>query len=172
MAFGTFLEKAGSARETFQVIACGGRGDAYGKFSRDAQKGLPAILLVDSEGPVTAHSPWQHLQATDGWQRPSGVTDDQCHLMVEVMESWFVADSGALASFYGQGFQGQALPATTNVEQIPKKDVLNGLQRATRNTAKGTYAKGRHAFNILETLDPTKVRSASHYAERLIQALT
>lgn len=172
VAFGTFLEKAGAARETFQVIACGGRGDAYGKFSREAQRGSPAILLVDAEGPVTAQSPWQHLQVSDGWQRPAGATDDQCHLMVQVMESWLVADADALAEFYGQGFRGQHLPANPNVEQIPKTDVLTSLQRATQGVSKGHYDKGKHSFEILATLDPGKVTSASPYADRLIQALT
>ena len=170
VAFGTFLENAGVARETFQVVACGSRGDAYGKFSRDARKRLPAILLVDAEGPVRTATAWQHLQATDGWQRPPGAADDQCHLMVQVMESWFLADVDALESFYRQPIQRQALPKNPNVEAIPKQDVLDGLEGATRRTTKGRYVKA-HAFDLLVALDPAKVTSASPHAERLIQAL-
>ena len=128
------------------------------------------MLLVDAEGPVRAATAWQHLQTSDGWQRPSGAADDQCHLMVEVMESWFLADASALASFYGQSFQGRALPKNPNVEAIPKQDVLDGLEGATRSTTKGRYVKA-HAFDLLAALDPAKVTSASHYADRLIQAL-
>ena len=129
------------------------------------------MLLVDAEGPVTAKSAWHHLQASAGWQRPSGATDDQCHLMVQVMESWFLADKDTLASYYGQGFRGQALPPNPNVEDVPKQDVCDGLRRATRDTAKRGYTKGRDGFEILGRLDPAKVRSASPNAGRFIDAL-
>ena len=91
--------------------------------------------------------------------------------MVEVMESWFLADVDALESYYGRDFRRQDLPPTTDVEGIPKNDVLNRLSQATRNTGKGSYSKGKHAFEILEKLDPAKVRGASPHAECLIQAL-
>ena len=85
------------------------------------------MLLVDAEGPVTAYDPWQHLHASDGWARPASATNDQCHLMVQIMESWFLADVDALELFYERGLRRQSLPANPNIEQIPKQDVLNGL---------------------------------------------
>ena len=88
------------------------------------------------------------------------------------MESWFLADPEALSSFYQQRFRPQALPGNPGqIEQIPKKDVDDGLERATRATAKGRYHKGRHSFEILASLDPDKVKTASPYARRFIQAL-
>ena len=129
------------------------------------------MLLVDSETPVTAQGPWQHLQANDHWDRPGGATDEQCHLMVQVMESWFLANADVLVSFYGQDFQKQVLPADPNIERVPKQDVLNKLAQATRNT-KGGYKKGTHSFEILEKLDPGKVRAASRYADRFMKALS
>ena len=171
-AFGSFLQKAGVARQGFQVIACGSRGDAYSKFGSAVRKGQAAILLVDAESPVTAAGPWQHLRQSDRWNRPRGATDDQCHLMVQIMESWFLADADALESYYGQGFRKQALPGNPNVEQVPKQDVLDGLDRSARNTRKRNYSKGKDGFEILASLDPAKVRSASTYAERFINALT
>ena len=169
--FGVFLAKVGVAHGSVEVEACGPRGDAFATFSADIRRGLPAILLVDAEGPVTAQSTWQHLQANDGWSRPARATDDQCHLMVQVMESWFLADVNALASFYGQGFRRQALPGNPNVEQISKQDVFNRLAQATRNSGKGSYDKGAHSFAILALLEPAKVRAASLHAERFIRAL-
>ena len=88
------------------------------------------------------------------------------------MESWFLADPDAVESYYGQGFRRQDLPRNPNVEQVPRQDVLNGLDRAANNTRKRGYSKGKHGFEILARLDPAKVRGASAYAERFVRALS
>ena len=124
------------------------------------------MLLVDSEGPVAAPV-WQHLKARDKWDRPFGVTDDQAHLMVQCMEAWFLADKECLAAFYGQGFIAKQLPQNTNVEQVPKSDAIRGLKMATRGTKKGEYSKGSHSFEILEGIDPGKVKALPHAAKLL-----
>ena len=167
--FGGFLTRAGVAHGSVEVEACGPRGNVYKAFNADLGMGMQVVLLVDAEEPVTVPSPWQHLQASDGWGRPVGATDEQCHLMVQVMESWFLAD--ALESFYGQRFRRQAFPANPNIEQVAKQDVLDGLEQATRDTGNGQYNKGKHSFELLAKLDPAKVRNASPYADRLIQVL-
>ena len=170
--FGKFIENAGVASGAFSVVACGSRRNAYDSFRTAHGGGVNAMLLVDAEAPVTATGPWQHLKARDGWVRPKGATNDQCHLMVQVMESWFLADVDALDSFYGRGFRKQALPGSTNVEAVSKLDVSKALQNASRSTGKGGYHKGAHSFAILETLNPAKVRSASPHADRLIGVLS
>ena len=155
-----------------RIVACGSRDNAYDRFrTGHSSKGVSAMLLVDSEGPVTALGTWQHLKSRDGWDRPSGATDDQCHLMVEVMESWFLADKDALQAYFGQGFRRQALPLNPNIEQIPKQDVERGLDGATQGTMKGRYRKGADSFGILMRLDPAKVRKGSCYADRFVKAL-
>ncbi len=169
--FRTFFEKAGMAGRTPSVVACGSRGNAYRDFKTAHGHSLSAMLLVDAEGLVTAKGPWEHLWAQDNWGRPAKATDDQCHLMVQVMESWFLADSDALESFYGQGFRPQSLPANPNTEEVSKQDVFNRLDAATRATTKGRYDKGRHSYEILGRLDPSKVTNASPYAGRLIRVL-
>ena len=170
--FRIFIEKAGLAGNMPGVTACGSRSAAYARFkaAHGNIKETP-LLLVDAEAPVATDSPWQHLKSRDGWDRPVGATDDQCHLMVQVMESWFLADRGTLAAFYGQQFREQALPQNPNIEQIAKQDVLGGLESATRNTGKSSYSKGKHSFEILENLDPAKVMNVSKHAKRLIDAL-
>ena len=171
--FRTFVEKAGLTGSMPGIVACGSRRNAYEKFeTAQAQKDKSALLLVDAEGPVTAKGAWQHLKERDGWDRPGGAADSQCHLMVQVMESWFLADREALEAFYGQGYRSKALPPEQNVEQIPKQDVFKGLDQAARDTSKGNYSKGKHGFEILEMLDPAKVRKASPYADRFIKALS
>ncbi len=168
--FRKFIENAGVAGVP-NVVPCGSRGNAYRDFRTAIRDGVDALLLVDAEGPVTTQEAWRHLKANDNWDRPANATDGQCHLMVQAMESWFLADSDALASFYGQGFNARALPANPDIEQVSKEDVLAGLNQAVRNTRKGDYKKGLSSYEILERLDLGKVRTRSKYADRFIQAL-
>ena len=170
--FQSFIQKAGLSGNMPRIMACGSRNVAYARFKVAHVKNKEvALLLVDAEAPVATAKPWQHLKSRDGWDRPMGATDDQCHLMVEVMESWFLADRGALAAFYGQRFREQALPQNPNIEQVTKQDVLGSLESATRNTTKGSYSKGKHSFEILGNLDPAKVMDVSNHAKRFIDVL-
>ena len=169
--FRKFIENAGLAGDMPQIVPSGSRGNAYNDFRTACAAGESAMLLVDAESPVTAQSPWQHLNQSDGWNAPPGAADHQCHLMVQAMESWFLADVPALQSFYGQGFRPQDLPANPTIENVSKPDVLNGLARAARATKKGSYKKGSDSFEILGRLDPARVRAASPYADRFINAL-
>lgn len=170
-----FIEKSGLKGTMPQIVASGSRRNAYEDFEtrhRDApNKDEIALLLVDAEEPVKKAHPWEHLKDRDGWNQPDGAAEDQCHIMVQAMESWFLADRATLGEFYGHGFQFNALPSNPQIEQIGKIDVVNGLIRASRSTTKGSYDKGRHSFEILEKIDPKKVMDASPYAKRLIETL-
>ena len=170
--FSKFIEASGMRGIMPSIVACGSRQNAYDSFktARFRKDGI-SMLLVDAEEPVTASGPWEHLAARDNWVRPTGATDDQCHLMVQVMESWFLADVESMESFYGPSFRKQALPANPKVEKVAKQDVLNGIEQATRDTSKGRYSKGKHSFDLLAALDPAKVRDASPHADRFIRTL-
>ncbi len=91
--------------------------------------------------------------------------------MVEAMETWFHADKEVLRQYYGQGFRPAALRQRTDIENIPKADLFNGLESATRDCLKGNYSKGQHSFEILALLDPAKVKASSPHAERLLTTL-
>lgn len=168
--FASFVEKAGLQGEMPKFVSCGSRYKAYSTFKKMSMS-PDIILLVDAEEAVTTDQPWNHLSKQDSWQRPKGATNEQCHLMVQVMESWFLADKETLAKYYGQGFNTKALPKNTRIENIPKRDVEEGLKNATKNTQKGKYNKKSHSFEILALLDPDKVRKASPYADRFIKTL-
>ena len=176
-ALGKFVENAGLQNKKRTITACGSRDQAYKRFKNHNARSTLPVLLVDSEGPVTAPAseakPWDHLKDRpyDKWERPSGASDDQCHLMVEAMESWFLADRDALKSFYGQGFQESALPDNPSIEEIHKQDIFSKLNQASRNTHKGKYNKGKHSFAILKKIDPAKVIQASPYAKRFVETL-
>jgi len=173
---GEFLEPlrrlARRRRIGWKIVACGSRNAAFGAF-RNALKMHPGawcVLLVDSEAPVTT-SPWDHLRRRDGWD-PPGVGDECCHLMVQVMEAWLVADIETLASFYGSGFRRTAIPKTSDVEQIDKAKLEQALIRATRDSSRGRYHKIRHGGRLLAVIDPTQVRQRAPHCDRLFVALT
>jgi len=158
----------------WNIIACGSRNDACDDFKTALGFHPNAfnVLLVDSEGPVSiSKSPWAHLKEENKWEQPADTGDEQCHLMVQLMESWFMADVDALKEFYRSGFRTKRLPKRINIEEIPKPQVISSLERATCETQKGEYHKTRHGPKILKILDPAKVRSRSRHCERLFAVL-
>lgn len=156
----------------WNLIACGGRNAAFDGFKNALHLHPDAfnVLLVDAEG-STAQSPWLHLKGRDGWCIPV-ISDDQCHLMVQTMEAWIIADKNALTGFYGEGFRINLIPNNVNVEQIDKANLENSLREATRHTQKGEYHKILHAPKILGRADPYVIRKSASYCERLFSVLT
>lgn len=169
--FREFIEKTGLVGNMPRIVACGSRNDAFDDFKTAITNGQSALLLVDAEGPVAEQGPWQHLKDRDNWTRPKTATENHCHLMAQVMESWFLADVDVLSSYYGQNFQKSTLPQNPRIEEVSKQVVERGLRQATRGTSKGAYAKGKHSFAILAELSPVKVRQKSPYAERFLSEL-
>ena len=123
--YSEFFRKAGLAEALPKVVACGSRRNAYQKFCTaisNASDGDFVVLLVDSEDPVDGVLPWHHLRDRDRWTQPPKAGDDSAHLMVQVMESWFLADRAALRRYFGHGFRETALPGHVAVEEIAKAD--------------------------------------------------
>jgi hypothetical protein len=172
-AFRRFFEKV-IPPGSFQVRASGDRASTFHDFRAALKKHANdyVILLVDSEEAVTTGC-WQHLRTRvgDEWHQPAGTVDDQVHLMVQVMEAWFLADKSTLIAYYGQGFRDRSLPGQPNVELISKQEVFKILEHASKPTQKGEYHKTRHAFDLLEEIEPSRVRAASQHASRLFAVL-
>jgi len=164
-------ELAREQRVRWQVIACGSREDTFSSFqtARGAHPEALSLLLVDAERGVSG-KPRAHLRKHDGWGL-GDVDGDCCHLMVQVMEAWLIADPQTLAGFFGQGFRENELPGGEDVERVRKSDLMKGLERATRNTGKGRYHKMRHGPAVLGRLDPQKVRNRARHCNRLFQTL-
>ncbi len=174
--FSSFFRKAGLNERMPKVVACGSRTQAYNKFRAAISQRSPdfIVLLVDSEGPVKADTPWVHLRERegDGWERPAAASDRNAHLMVQVMESWFLADRECLMRYFGNGFNGSALPAPQRpIEDVAKADVERALRDSAKPSRKGRYTKGRDSFALLRLLDAAKVIEASPHARRLIDAI-
>jgi hypothetical protein len=175
-----------------RIVASGSRKAAFDDFCTAINNGEEAVLLVDSESEVLIPSgniitndqktwkPWYHLKnrrgetgnIADNWDRPDRASDEDCHLMVQVMESWFFADIGTLKRYYGQGFNENCLPKRRDIESISKQDTMNILQNATDKTQKGKYSKADHSFELLEIVDSHKVINDSPWAKRFVDLLS
>ena len=168
--------KCRESRWNWRMTPSGGRDETLRDFDnarRRARPGEVVVLLVDSEAPISAASPAAHLR-TEARQarRLKGAPDDAVHLMVQTMETWIAADREALESYYGRGFDGNALPKAADLETIGKDDVAGALARATRRTGKGSYKKIEHASGLLARIDPAKARRRCRHCDRLFSVLT
>ena len=154
------------------VVACGSRRSVFDAFGIALKQHHDAfnVLLVDGEGPVTL-SPWEHLQARDHWSI-QGIPDNHCHLMVQIMEAWIIADLETLSRFYGQRFNAYSIPGQDDVESISKADLERALIQATRNTQKGEYHKIRHGPKIFALVDVNKIRNRARHCNRMFTTLS
>jgi hypothetical protein len=158
------------------IVPRGGRDETYRAFMEalSADPDFVNLLLLDAEAPVVS-PPWQHIAAHRGKGWPlTEAHDAMCHLMVQAMEAWLVADPEALAQFYGEGFDAAKLPAPDgSIEGIPPRELSVALRRATRKTTRPErYHKIRHAPDILSRLDAERVRHACPHCDRLFTTLT
>jgi len=166
-SFHVFLGKVLGDRSKPKIVASGSRDVAYKDFRRSLNdEDVVSLLLVDSEDPVqVGKTVAAHLLQRDGWKE---LPDGQVHLMVQCMEAWFLADKEALQDYYGPEFKAGSLPTNPKIEGIAKHDVIDGLRAATRENE---YHKTKHAFDILQCIDPAKVKEASPFAKSFFEAL-
>ena len=157
-----------------KIVRGGGREQTFNRFASAVASGCagaPVLLLVDSEDPVApGSSVWQHLHDRDGWTRPGGAGDDQAFLMVQLMETWFLADRDALRRYFGAQFRENAVRQWPALEAVPKATVLETLDRATAACRK-RYAKGRVSFELLARIDSARVEAACPHARALLDRL-
>ena len=90
--------------------------------------------------------------------------------MVQVMETWLVADRNALAEYFGALFRENAFRQWPDLEDVSKRDVLDALTRATAGCPR-RYAKGNVSFELLERIDPARVEAACPHAQALLRCL-
>lgn len=167
--FGKLLARAGFERRMPTFVACGGRKAAFDRFCHALRNGENALLIVDSEDAVVHPSPWHHTQHREGdrWEKPDSATDDHLHFMVRSMEAWLLADRAAVSHYFGNGFDENRLPAPTRpIESLDRHELVEKLNLAAKATKKERYGKGPHSFDILATIDPSKLVAASPWAKR------
>ncbi len=115
------------------------------------------VLLLDSEDPPEFQVRKKSLEDCDR---------DSVFWMVQIMESWFLADIDALKAVFKDSSEA-AVRGNPNVEEIPKADVLKRLNRA----ANGEYQKVKHGMKLLELIDPSKVRKAAPHCDRMFNQI-
>jgi hypothetical protein len=173
-AWQAFFRAAGLAGRMPAVIRGKSRERTFDLFRTAIQNppaGVLPLLLVDSEGPVPSNATaWQHLRTLDGWEKPDLARDDQAFLMVQLMETWFLADSATLRRYFGAQLRESAFRAWPDLESVPKQTVLNALSQATAECRK-PYAKGRVSFDLLAQIDPALVETSCPRARLLLDRL-
>lgn len=126
---------------------------------------------MDIEDAVTlGRSTWHHVLNRDGWGQPEGAGNDQAFLMVQVMETWFLADREALRKYFGAKFKEKAFKTWPNLEDVPKRQVFEALKAATASCHK-RYSKGKISFDLLAQIDPFRVEDACPHAKALLEKL-
>lgn len=173
--FRALIDEAKHKNITLRPITYGSKYETFKKFLNGAEEYPDSfvLFLLDSDAPVAENeTPKSFLQKQNPLWHLQSVAENQCHLMVQMMESWFFADKDKLAKFYGQNFNRNALAKNKNVEKIPKLNVESGLANATKNTQKGEYHKTRHGAKILELINPQNVRDAAPHCNELFKAIT
>jgi len=150
-------ERATAAKCKLSIVATGGKPERDFGIALRKHPAAWNVLLRDSEGPLQPNRPAAQAGSVF-W-------------MVEMMESWFHADKGALEDYYKSGFRKDALKANPNVEEISKQDLIDGLKAATKDTTKGKYHKTKHAPALLQSVNPALVRKAAPNCERVFKVV-
>jgi hypothetical protein len=147
-------------RREIRFIDGGSQNDAVADF-KTGLKANPedtCVLLIDSDGPDSGNG---FLPVCQRWHIPV----DRVFWMVQVMESWFLADPQRLSEFYGPQFNSEPLKTRTEVETIPKSDVLAILRRVN-------YHKTKDAPKLLEIIRPDLVKAKSAHCRRLFERVS
>src|SRR5256885_12527222 len=169
-----FFKSAGLGGRMPRIIRGKGRMRTFDLFRTAVENptnGTVPLLLVDSEGAIReGYTVWQHLKLRDGWDCPAGASEDQAHLMVQVMETWFLADGSMLRAYFGSAFNEKAILKWPDLESVPKDTVFDVLSAATAK-CKVKYAKGRVSYDLLSRLNPAEVEIRCVYAQRLLSRL-
>jgi hypothetical protein len=139
-----------------------------GTPAQDYYSGLKAnpdawnVLLLDSDGPADR----THKELCNVKQIEPALSDS-VFWMVQIMESWFLADADALRACFGRRLQEGSLKGNPKIEEIPKADVEARL----KSIAGGKYHKVTDGVNLLTKIDPAKVRNAAANCERMFDTI-
>lgn len=158
-AFHDLLDRMGFSGRKPTLVACGSRNNAYQKFVAEMSKPEPGAdwfaMWIDSEDPIAEkEETWKHLKTRDEWDRPQGADDEQVLFMTTCMETWIVADHETLQKHYdGQELVKNRLPRSSNLENVPREKVYQGLKGATERT-RNPFEKGKPAFELFGKLNP------------------
>jgi hypothetical protein len=177
-AFSTFLTRLCPeirARNIKLNTVIGGSTEQTCKIFTQENENSPEkffILLVDSDVAVNeTEKSKTFLQNNPKLAKCdlNAAEENQCHLMVQVMETWFLADIEALRNHFGKDFKETKLRKNKKIEEIAKDDVINSLKEATKDRKIGAYRKIKDGAKLLESIDPQKVINAAPHCKELFK---
>ena len=174
-AWSKFFKAAGLEGQMPRPVRGKGRANTYDLFctamANRKQDEWP-LLLVDSEAALEQdHTAWQHLKSRDNWDKPGDADDQHAYLMVQVMETWLLADKEAMRAYFGNKFKSDKIPAWPDLETVPKATVFDALDKATADCGEKCYAKGKVSFEVLGAINPQKVKDRCPHAKKLLDFL-
>ncbi len=165
--FKDLLDTARNKKIRLSLIATGAKPIQDFKIAVRSHPDAWNIVLLDSDRPDDS-------RLFEECAAPHGIEEarrDSVFWMVQVMETWFIADREALRRYYGKDFQDSAISLNQRVEQIAKSEIYSGLKRATQRTTKGAYHKTHHAPELLAIIDANKVREVAPQCERFFSTV-
>lgn len=186
VAFDTLIgaqkEAARKKRMKWDTVFCGGRSETADEFAKAVRRKDAdfVVLVVDAEDEVASATPSHptptervhHLVVRDGWtEQLKEATHEHVHLMTRCMEAWVVADEEKLEEFYGKDFKKSALPKRSKLDEEPKPSLYAAIEKATKDTKKGSYGKVKHASALLKMVRPKKVAERCVSFQQLTQWL-
>ena len=174
-AFRQFLERLGIPGSAIQIVAAGDGPAAHRAYVRSVSKYANdriAFLLIDSEQHKEKGLPnWEFLSQARKLNKPEAAGVDSLGLMVQCMETWFLADREKVIKYFGLPEDGGPLPKHTEPELVSKSEVLSSFDRAARQIRRRRYQKGQDALALLGLVDPNVIAKRCPHAERFFSAL-
>lgn len=174
-AFAKLFQDAGISKKP-NVRPKGGREQAFKAFRKEHTNGANHTwLLVDAEDlapalkPGDTADPWAHVKERDQWNKPSGATNEQLHLMNVTMETWLLCDRDALLKhFKGRLNVAKLPPDDASLETRTKESINKALDDAITRKSKERYDKGQDSFQALLNVRAMKLRRNLFWADRFL----
>lgn len=175
-AFAKLAERCGAINKP-EFVHCGGRSHtwtaAWNEFL-NRKEGEIILLLVDSEQPTSLppEDAWKFLatQPSEPWKDLGERNARYVFLMVVMMETWLLADSAALARYFGIVFRTNQIPNWPSPEDIGKESILETMAKATQECQR-QYEKGQTSFEALAEVDPKLIAQKCPHAAYFFQRL-
>jgi hypothetical protein len=157
-----FLDRCSGPGPKARVVLGLGRDQAVRTFVDRRNSGKDVFLLIDSEGPLDRAVELKNLGISEHSER--------VFFMVQIMESWLLADSNSLQSIANSRqdlFVAKLNACNGNVEMVPKSEVEELFRKAVGNHPCGQRKPLR--MRLLADVDPDRLANASKNASDLVR---
>ncbi len=166
--FQEFFTRAGIPDGTIEIRPTGDgprTHKAFERYCNGSNSAQSAFLLIDSEREKAQNTAnWRFAQENSNLQKPTSASEESLGLMVQCMETWFLADRDSAIAYFRLPGDGRPLPRHANPESVPKLEVLSAFDSASRRVRNRRYQKGDDALALLAMAQPTKIAAKCPHA--------